>query len=70
MPAEDGPYKKAMSAQNALAILDHEAESGAFDLQVVAVLRSLVESGRFVPRASGAELEAKAAFDLWRDAWR
>ena len=69
LTAEDRPYKKAMSEQRALSVIEHEAAAGAYDEGVVAVLRGLVERGRFVPRGHGADAATDEAFDAARDTW-
>ena len=70
LTAEDRPYKKAMSPERALAIIEHEAAAGAFDVTIVAVLRRLVERGRFVPKGHGATGGTETPFDAAKDAWR
>lgn len=71
LTAEDRPYKKAMSPERALAIIEHEAAGGAFDVSIVAVLRRLVERGRFVPKGHRPVADApEAPFDAAKEAWR
>ena len=69
LTAEDRPYKRPMTPAKALTVIDHEAEAGAYDLEVVATLRRLVERGRFVPTAHGSPDGTEAPFDALREAW-
>ena len=68
LTAQDRPYKKAMSADRAIQVIEHECEQGAWDPTVVAALRRLVDQGRFVPRGQGA-LGEEQPFSAERDAW-
>jgi HD-GYP domain-containing protein (c-di-GMP phosphodiesterase class II) len=68
LTAQDRPYKKAMSPEKALAIIEHEAGLGALDHEAVAVLRRLVEKGEMM--SSHRVVRDDVAFSPQRDAWR
>ncbi len=68
LTAEDRPYKKSMTPERALSIIEHEAAQGAYDERVVGALRALVAGGRLVPRAHGQGRD-DSPFDASRDAW-
>ena len=68
LTAQDRPYKKAMSPEKALAVIEHEAGLGAWDHDVVAVLRRLVEKGEMM--SSHRVVHDDVAFSPRRDAWR
>ena len=70
LTAEDRPYKKAMSPDRAMQVIEHECEQGAWDPEVVATLRTLVDRGHFVPRGHGVDPEPDRPFEAQKDAWR
>ena len=65
LTAADRPYKKAMAPLRAVEIIEREAEMGYWDREVVAVLRRLVEGGRFAKQTHGADESPIGAGDAW-----
>jgi len=68
LTAQDRPYKKAMSPEKALAVIEHEAGLGLHDQDVVAVLRRLVEKGELT--SPHRVVRDDVPFSPQRDAWR
>lgn len=67
LTAEDRPYRKSMTPEKALAVIEHEAKAGLYDLRVVEALRTLVAEGHLVPRKGHATDDQQ--FDAAKEAW-